>query len=94
MNKTIANMHNLLKTTPFNVDTIGSLIDRDNLDMMIIEAEKLKLTLCDDYEVVTTPQVKEIMLEHYNTLNKNIRTLEFVKNHHIDVIPVLERCGQ
>lgn len=93
MNDTKIKMIGILINQDLKVDTVGSIIDRDKIDGMIQVAEAHRLQLCDDYEVLKTPQVKEILMEHYNRINANIRTLKFVKNHHLDVIPVWERLG-
>lgn len=83
----------LLKSTELHVDAVATVVEKRFIPQMVKDAEQYRLQLCDDYEVLKTPKVKEILMEDYNRLNKNIRTLKFVQNHHMDVIPVFERLG-
>ena len=86
-------MRRMLKSFDLSIDTVAVTIEKRFLNPMIDEAEKYATEIMDDYEILKSAEVKQIVLDDFTIVTKNIRTLRFVLNHHPDVIPVLERLG-
>jgi len=66
-----------MKNTELDANTLLVVMDRQNLNHMIKIGENLRLSLMDDYGVVQSPRVKEIILEDYQRINKNIKAVKF-----------------
>lgn len=81
----------MLINNVYFVDVLAFSMPSELLQPMLQEAEEVRRNLIDDYQILTSQEVKEIALEHYNNINKNIRTIKFLLKYCDKVVPVLER---
>ena len=80
----------MFKTSDLRVDTVGSIIEKRFLDEMIQLAEGYASQIMDDYNFLVSTEVKEIVLQDFMRVTKNIRTMKYVRRHG-EFVPVLER---
>ena len=89
MSKNEIELKLLLTKTKLFVDKVASGVPKILLPQMLNEAIKFRSQIYDDYQKLMTPSVKGIVLEHYDNINHNIRTIKFVMTHKKDMIPVM-----
>jgi hypothetical protein len=83
----------LVVNTKIHIDVLASIMDSEHLPKMLSDTEKQRDTIIDDYEKLKTPQVKEIALEQFHTINANIRTIKFLIANQQHMSIALERLG-
>ena len=76
MGLVVEEVKKVMKNTELDANTLLVVMDRQNLNHMVKIGNNVRMSLMDDYVVVQSLSVKQIILEDYLRINRNIKAVE------------------